>query len=1167
MSDAALQARQTAADAQRPAADPAASVWVAASAGTGKTKVLTDRVLSLMLHGTPPERILCLTFTKAAAAEMATRLAGRLARWATMKDDRLAEDLHDLLGDHFETTLFDEARRLFARVLDAPGGMKIQTIHAFCQSLLGRFPLEARVAPHFQVLDERSAAEMLHQAREEVLAAARAEMDGDATGLADAVAEVSIHAQEQTFTELMAGLVKERGQLVRLLRRHGGPDGLEAAVYRVLAVDPGDTAEGLLAAASADTALDVMGLHLVVEALGQGTDPERKKAAALGGWLAADMVARTAGFDDYSGLFLTKAGEVRSRLLTKGAQAAVPGALTVMEAEAVRLIGVRDRLNALAVARATAALLHLGAAILEAYQRHKTARALLDYDDLILGTRDLLARQGSASWVLYKLDGGLDHVLIDEAQDTNPEQWEVIDSITAEFFAGEGAHDAARTVFAVGDAKQSIYSFQRADPTAFGRMREHFRSRAREAGQHWTQVDLAHSFRSSAAVLEAVDALFAQEVARAGVLFEEEDLQHQAVRLGQAGLVELWPPVPPAETDETTPEEPPVARRGETPPRTRLARLIARKVRSWTATPDGGDGAEGWLASKGRRLRPGDILVLVRRRNEFVEELVRELKRLDVPVAGVDRMVLRDQLAVMDLVALGRVLLLPEDDLTLATVLKGPLLGLSEDQLFQVAYDRDGSLWSALAARATHDPDLRAARRHLADLMARADFVRPYELYADILTRDWGGGRGRERLLARLGPDAEDPIEEFLSLALAYEREHVPSLEGFLHWIEAGAQEVKRDMEHGPDAVRVMTVHGAKGLQAPVVILPDTMQTPPAQRGVFWLDGDDPLALWPLKQAYDGAVAKAARGRAQAAQDEEYHRLLYVAMTRAEDRLYVCGWSLRTAASEHCWYKLVERALAGAGEAVHVDFTGDIEEGWAGPGARLSTSQSADPEPDAAQVMPAVRTDAALPPWIGQAPRPEPAPPRPLAPSRPAMDEPPVLSPLGPDEGRRFRRGRLIHRLLQTLPELPSEDRRAAAERLLASPAHGLPSEDRSEIADAALTVLEDPDFAHLFGVGSRAEVPLVGVAQVHGRDEVISGQVDRLIVDERYVLIVDYKTNRPAPTAEAEVPAVYLRQMAAYRAVLSGLYPDRRIDCALLWTDGPHLMQLSDAALAGQAP
>ncbi len=1144
--------------AQRRAADPRASVWVAASAGRGKTTVLTDRVLSLLLDGTAPGRILCLTFTKAAAAEMSNRLTASLAEWSVASDKKLAEDLTDLLGATVDSPRLATARRLFATVLDTPGGMKIQTIHAFCQSLLGRFPLEAGIAPHAQVLDERGAAELLQEARIEVLAAGDADPQ-----TAENIAKVTMHAHEDSFTELLQGLIRERAHLQRMLRTHGGIEGIVTAVYAALDVAENDDPAELIAAACADEACDTTALRRVAVAMLEGDKKDQARAPLVLAWLE-DPDERPARFDSYLQAFFTKNGRGSqfSKLIHAKALKIENDGMDVLGAEAARLETLRNRLNGLTVAGSTAALLSLGAQVLERYEARKAAQAVLDYDDLILITRDLLLRPGVASWVLYKLDGGLDHVLVDEAQDTNPEQWQVIQALTAEFFAGEGARELQRTVFAVGDAKQSIFSFQRADPTEFTRMQAHFAERTQNAGLNWQKVDLGVSFRSTAAVLRAVDAVFAPQEVHEGVLFGETGMRHLPVRLGQAGRVELWPLAEPEESESQDPWSLPLASRQDASPSARLARLIAERIRRWTLDRAAADDPESRLEAKARRLRPGDFLVLVRRRTAFVDELVRALKDCEVPVAGVDRMVLTEQLAVMDLVALGRVLLLPEDDLTLATVLKGPLIGLSETQLFDLAYNRQGSLWEALVHRRDAGPHLVAARKRLSELLARVDFVPPYELFAEIL----GPGGGRESLLRRLGPEAIDPIEEFLSLALAYEQDHVPSLEGFLHWLELGEQQVKRDMEHGNDVVRIMTVHGAKGLQAPVVFLPDTAQTPQPPKGLLWPRKLSGLALWPLKREYDLPLTMEARAAAQRAQDEEYRRLLYVAMTRAEDRLYVCGWRGARAPSQNSWYKLVETALASEGEEVEFDFGALRPGGWQGQGYRLYSTQSAAAEsPEGAITEP--HGQAELPDWAKRVAPAEPTPPRPLAPSRPSAPEPTVRSPLGSDEGRRYRRGRLIHRLLQSLPELPGEARAAAAARFLQRRLLGLTAEEQNEIRETTLAVVTDARFAALFGPMSRAEVPLTGVIDGRLGPQVVSGQVDRLLVVKDRILAVDYKTNRPAPREEAEVPAVYLRQMAAYRALLLEVYPGKTVDCLLLWTDGPRLMQLSNALLEHHAP
>lgn len=1149
---------------QRRASDPEASVWVGASAGTGKTKVLTDRVLRLMLAGTPPSRILCLTFTKAAAAEMANRINRTLGLWATLSDAALEDRLAELTGHRPNAEIRTRARRLFARVVDCPGGMKIQTIHAFCQSLLRRFPLEAGLAPHFEVMDERTADELLLAARHEVLRATREAPD---SALGRALGRLTADLQQEEFAGIIAAVTAERGQIRRILDRHDGLAGTIAAVYRHLGVPPGADEGAIVAAACDDSGLDAPALREACHALATGSATDQERGAALGKWLDR-AESRVAAFRAYARLFLTLEDQPRKTLITKKPATAFPRALEALEQEAARLVEILTRARSAGVATATAALLTLADALLGAYDRLKAGRALLDYDDLILAAGRLLARERVA-WVLFKLDGGLDHILIDEAQDTNPEQWQVVAALAEEFFAGLGARDdSVRTVFAVGDEKQSIFSFQRADPAEFARMRQHFEAQVQAAQRPWHHVDLDISFRSTAAVLQAVDAVFAQETARDGVVIDGSAIAHVAFRRGHAGLVELWPPVRPEERPEPAPWQPPLAaERADSPP-ARLAAVIADTIRHWLASGE-------LLESRGRPVQPGDVMVLVRRRTGFVVELVRALKERAVPVAGVDRMVLTGQLSVMDLMALAEFLLLPDDDLTLATVLKGPLIGLNEDDLFTLAYGRRGGLWPALAALAETDARFQPARRYLGDLLAITDFTAPYELFAGLLSRPCPADAisGRRAILKRLGPDAQDPLDEFLSVCLAFERAHAPSLQGFMYWLAASQAEIKREMEAagGPAGgrVRIMTVHGSKGLQAPIVFMPDTMGTPSQSPAILWPEGERTVPLFAPRRSQEDEACATAREAANQRRDQEYRRLLYVALTRAEDRLYVCGWQGRRDPADDCWYRLVEGALAALAEPVELDFTrigsaahtSPSPDGWSGPGWRLRDLQVAAAKDDnAGRARAAIRHP--LPPWWNQPAPDEPEPSRPLTPSRPDGEEPAVRSPLGEDDGARFLRGTLIHRLLQTLPDLPAEARPEACRRFLARPVHDLSGAAQSQIIQETLAVLDHPGFRHLFGPDSRAEVPVVGV--VGGRT--LSGLVDRLVVAPDSVWIVDYKTNRPPPEFEADVAPIYLRQIAAYRAALSAVYPDRPIRCVLLWTDGPRLMELSPALLDGQS-
>ncbi len=1160
---------------QRGASDPAASVWVAASAGTGKTKVLSDRVLRLMLNGTEPRRILCLTYTRAAAAEMANRLARRLGDWATADDASLEKALRGLLGQEAGAEQRHRARTLFARVLDSPGGLNIQTIHAFCQSLLGRFPLEADIAPHAQPMEEREAVDLRQRALQEVLA------DADRGGgpLADALATVVGHLRESRFADLMAEIAAKPGRFEAMIAAHGSVAAAAAAVREMLRLAPEDTPASIITAGCAAAGFDFTALATAAEALSRGSKQDCGRAQEMRAWLAADAEARALTFDHWAGIFLAEMGKqphVRAdkNLATKGVEDRTAGTLATMRAEGERLLGLLSRRCAAITAEATAALLTVAAAVLHRYRGLKHSRALLDYDDLIEGARRLLQSTDS-DWVLFKLDGGLDHLLVDEAQDTAPPQWQILHALTAEFFAGEGARGTRRTVFAVGDVKQSIFSFQGAEPRAFLDSRDHYSRRVPAAGGHWRPIAMTTSFRSTRAVLTAVDATFAPDDMTRAIALERDQIVHQAWRKLDGGSVEIWPPLRPRDGGKPAPAwDPPVRRSPEDAPQSRLARLIASRIKAMLEQREP-------LAAQGRPIRAGDVMVLVRRRTQLVPALIRALKELHVPIAGIDRMLLAEQLAVMDLLALIQFVLLPDDDLTLATVLKGPLVGFDEDALFALAQPRPGRLWPALRAAAAAGVESAAtAFGFLQTMRDAAGRLPPYEFLMKALgplPAASGGDAdaadladsGRCRLLARLGRDADDAIAELLEAALIFERTQPPSLQGFVAWLANADVEIARDPETGSaDAVRVMTVHGAKGLQAPIVFLPDSCQTPEEKFALFWpkdADGREVL-LWPPFARFREEVANKERQRACERQHEEHMRLLYVAMTRAADRLIVCGWlnKRQDKPKERSWHALIEsslRARVPAGQWTEdVDpFLATSSHADGNTVLRLTCPQQA---PTVPQPEPAMVTAAALPEWARRRAPDEPFAARPLRPSYPQDHaQPPVVSPLLAEQ--RFRRGRLIHRLLQELPELPAAARDAAARSWLARPTHRLAAAEQAEIAAEVTAVLADPLLVPLFGPDGRAEVPLSG--EIGGR--MIAGQIDRLVLTADAVTILDFKSDRPPPRSAAAVHPAYLQQMAAYRALLRAMYPGRRIRCLLLWTQTPVAMPLDDAVLDRWAP
>lgn len=1157
-------------EAQSKAADPLASAWVSANAGTGKTHVLTKRVMRLLLAGTPPERILCLTYTKAAAAEMSTRVFRALSKWVTAPPNDLHKTLADLLEREPAPEETARARTLFAAAIETPGGLKVQTIHAFCERLLQRFPLEAGVPPGFTILDDGMARTLQREAIDEVLRAATRDPDCQ---LGHALRIAIAHAVDDRFDELLAQAIRQRAWLDAAIRMNRDETAAfadaDALLRRAFAIRPHATREDIQAELAG--VIGETDLQRLRDVLSGGSKTDMKQAETIAKAIASpDAASRATQLLAY---FKNGAGEPRASLMTKALQAAHPDLDAIVTRAQTRAIELHAELCGLNLVAATVALYHLADAVLQEFKNAKTSRAILDYDDLILKTANLLNpghyEEGSTAteWVLFKLDGGLDHILVDEAQDTSPEQWRVIEALATEFFTGAGAREEQRTLFAVGDEKQSIYSFQGADPAKFAQKGSTFEKLAAGAGHDLRRVPLDVSFRTVRPVLDAVDGVFSDHARTPGLTAQRTPIRHIAKRLGHAGIVEVWPTEVPQDAPGTDAWQP----LDETPgvsPVTRLADRIAETIDGWLRNHE-------QLPSEGRKIRAGDILILVRKRKPFAAAMVAALKARNIPVAGADRLVLTEQIAIMDMMALGDFLTLPEDDLSLATVLKSPLFDLDDDDLMAIAAGRKGTLWKALLEHAGTDARYKAAGDTLKNWRARADYTPPYEFFAGLLGKEGG----RTKMLSRLGGEAADALDEFLDLALSYDDGAPPSLTGFLAWLRECDREVKRDMDPGRNEVRVLTVHGAKGLEAPIVFLPDTCTTASSRQpgGIVTLDdietpqGAPPPFVWCVKGASRLEPVRTATGAIADADTAERNRLLYVAMTRARDRLYVAGFESRSGRARGCWYDLISEGLSGLlAEVRNADGTTAM---------RLTEPQTAEPEKPHLELS-AGMEPVPLPAW---ALRPAPRVPElsvPLAPSRleayapdeqgdplpdqPSRnvhrDEPPVMTAASLAGEGRFLRGTLTHTLLQHLPTLPPANWKSSAQTFVARRGAGLSARTQAGIVAETLAVLRDPTFAPLFGPTSRAEVPITAlIPRPSGKGPALrlSGQIDRLVETGGEVLIVDFKTNRPPPRQPEQVALAYIYQLVAYRLALQEIYPGRTIRAALLWTDGPRLMEI----------
>ncbi len=1145
---------------QNRASNPESSVWVGASAGSGKTKVLTDRILRLLLpnqHGINaclPHKILALTFTKAAASEMALRINKRLSEWAVMpldgkKEDGekgLREDLQKLLGHEPSDIQIEAARKIFAVVVDTPGGLKIMTIHSFCQSILGRFPLEADLSPSFSALEEDQAAQFLMQAQQQVFKKSQSEKGSP---LHQAIHHIALHQNEDQFTFILKNLMSERRQLNDILKKNFGTEGLYNALCQQLNIPAGLSKDELLHQVCEDEGFDAPSLWDACKALSTGSQKDIERGQKIQKWLEHNPKKRVENFEDFYQIFITQKETIRKPLATKKVTENHPDILQNLQDEAARLLEIKQQIDAIKISTLTRDLFIVGDAILKQFEKIKENLNTLDFDDLILKTLDLLQGQTKpmkdldvTPWVRYKLDQGIDHLLVDEAQDTNPEQWEIIKALSDDFFSTQD-DDINRSLFVVGDQKQSIFSFQRASPEKFIDMRQWFETKITSNNKPFENIQFNVSFRSTKSILTLVDHIFARPDLKEG-LDEHHDIEHQSFRYTQAGHIELWPIFKSPKKEDFNPWQPPTEIIESSSGASQMATHIGQTIQKWIDEKE-------ILASYDRPIEAGDIMILVRSRNAFIDQLVRALKIRNIPVSGVDRMVLSQQLVVQDLCAAAQFALLPEDDLNLACLLKSPFIGLGEEELFKLCHDRqNNSVWQSVKENADN-----AIISWLENLIQIGGKVRPFEFFEHILQHPCPADRtGLVAIKARLGDECLDPLNEFLNKSLQFEDDNIPTLQQFIQAQLHNDSQIKRQMEEGGNAVRIMTIHAAKGLQAPIVILPDTTRTPTSVKPerLLWPDrsGESLPYFCPQSKNLPLDVAK-AMGVLKKRQNEEYRRLLYVALTRAEERLYIGGYQGRVKIMDECWYNYIKYGFETLDDVKTIQ-NGDIEI------QRYTNPITDKPDrKDKPTKMPR-SSDAAqntTPAWLFKNVKQEQAPTKPLSPSRPSEIDMPALSPLKANEDHRFLRGNITHKLLQILPDLPIENRRTAAQKYVQQTAHDISTKIQKSIIGEVFNILENKEFSNIFGSQSMAEVPITGTIG----DQVISGQIDRLLITDDEIFIIDYKSNRPPPKDVQDVPTIYIKQMKAYADIMNIIYPNRKIRSALIWTDGAELMKLPD--------
>ena len=1098
--------------AQIQASNPYDSTWLSANAGSGKTRVLTDRVARLLLEGVSPENILCLTYTKAAASEMQNRLFERLGKWAMLDDESLRISLTQLgIEQGLNKQTFKQARTLFARAIEVPGSLKIQTIHSFCSSLLRRFPLEAEVSPNFTEIDEWTTQALCTEILEKI--------STDEIGSVS-LANFSKFVSDVNLIELLTDILKNRTVLSEF-KSH-------SEIYSEFGLN-----SNVSFAECLDNHFDSKDLKLIkilgaaMKNGGARDNASAKKLLSIES-INLEFIKTLEDILLYKGS-TTKRLEYSAKTNSFASKAVLSkflnSSIEQLNKLAERIEVFRQTRISYETSEKICALYDFSRIFLSHYTNEKLLRGWLDFDDLILKTQNLLTDPTIAAWVLYRLDGGIDHILIDEAQDTSPTQWRIIEKLSQEFYTGEGSRDKInRTLFVVGDKKQSIYSFQGADTFELNRIQKNFKKRFGEAAKPLKELSLQYSFRSSPTILKFVDSILEKPEKKQESGLESSE-NHISFYSKLPGRVDLWPSVEKAEQPKDTEWQSPVDMPGKEDERVRLACLIASQINtlisSQSLIPEraGNDYVM-------RKIRAGDFLILVQRRSVLFHEIIKACKKRGLPISGADRLKLMEEIAVKDLIALLSFLSSPQDDLSLATVLKSPLFNWSEKELFDLAHDRqDRFLWEELKKRSdifTNEYSI------LNNLLSSIDYLRPYELLEKILNQY----NGRANLISRLGAEAEDAIDALLSLSIDYERQETPSLTGFLSWVSTSGFEVKRQLSNQKNQIRVMTIHGAKGLESPIVILPETQKRKVEVRDKILTS--DKIAVWNSKRGQATRNEEEIKSKKIRALEEERNRLLYVAITRAET------WFMAMSAGElddKCWYEKIKNSLQSS-QAKKQNFP-------TGEGLRLEEGNwSSEIEEKKCQ---SPKSKNGLPDWIKKTSFENEMQPRYLIPSD--LGGAKTLSKgNGLSEEEAALHGSRVHKLLELLPKYSPKDwPKHSLKMLKANRLFDGPPNVENAIQEA-LSVLTDPRLSYIFAKDVLSEVPFS--AQLPNlKNQKIYGIIDRLIVGSNNVQIIDFKTNSTVPKTADKIPLGILRQLGAYKLAVEKIFPSKEVSCYILWT------------------
>lgn len=1099
------------------ASNPNYNIWLSANAGTGKTHVLINRLLRLILNNTQPDKIICITYTTAAATEIQNRIIEYAQKWIISSDEEILKDFHAISGDN--TTLSKQdfllLREKLGLILDFPERLKIQTIHSFCQSILKSFPLEANIAPFFSVMDEIEKNELIDTAINSTINDFTVNQEGEKSNLADAIYRLLNNYSPFTIKSNLKNLIYERIKISQTLSNY--PSLYEYSHYLSNVFELPSTNKQELVIDFAER--NLARLEYLGKAYLQASKSHIHKSEIINEFL------KNKNFSTISPIFLTSELKNRETIINKKLSDNDDKLKFIITNLQEDFQVLYDRIKSINLYNSTRDFLTIFQNVNSVFEELKKQKYLLDYDDLIEKTHQLFSNKNNLlrEWILYKLDGGIDHILLDEAQDTNPHQWEVIKTITEEFFSSDETEGNHRTLFVVGDEKQSIYSFQGADFRTFDQMKNFFKNKIEICEKiNFAEINLNLSFRSCPAILNIVDEVLQQDGIKNSVTINpEQNINHTAFRNKHFGYFEINPLIGEKKTkkkkDRISWELP---TEYEINNDENNKQLVAEKVVSKInkLIKD-----RRILPSTGKEIQPKDFMILVRKRkgNQVIKEIISRLEQLGIAVSGMDRLNLKDNMAIQDLLSYAKFKLLPTDDLNLANLLKSPFFEITENELFQLSWDRKNlSLFDNLKIHANFNQRFKDILDNLSKTLSSSKNETALSFFLRIIDEP----NNRINFVNYYGHQINEIFDEFTNLIFHFESKNNNKLQSFISWIENNNSEIKRNQEAQKNEVRILTIHGSKGLQAPIVIMPDTTSSSKSKHSTII---DENLILCGINKNSKNSISNSIINHLDTLETYEDKRLLYVALTRAKDEMYIYGDKSDQFEKEYCWYNIIKNA------AKNICQTNENETLFLTNEEYLKDHSSKNHN-----IINSHTENFALPDFIKKNNKNDQANNSNL---NFKLNNNTIKS-----SNKKIEKGLFIHKLLEILPS-KNEDKWPQYIKII-SKNYKLNDQEIESLSQEAINTIKKPEFSFIFQNESNLEeTEICGYIE---NEKLIHRKIDKIINNNKNeLIIIDYKTT-DLNKQEAETLAKnHKKQLDEYEELLQNIYPKKEIKKAILFT------------------